>query len=165
MTVGATDPETAREGSRRVGIEQLRHRVHLSVGQFKAPVAGRYRVRFKGYTLWVAPLAGESIYLADWDTSLARPPRRSHQRLYAQRRAEPARGQLRPDSRPAVHDMGEVWLVAGETLVPDASRLYRSRPNNFRNPLMTPDGAPAWRSNGWKWRARSTTIPLPRATN
>ena len=44
---------------------------------------------------------------------------------------------------PAVHDVGEVWLLAGETLVPDASRLYRSRPNNFRNPLMQPDGAPA----------------------
>src|SRR6185436_3437404 len=44
---------------------------------------------------------------------------------------------------PAAHDIGEVWLLAGETLVPDASRLYRSRPNNFRNPLMQADGAPA----------------------
>jgi hypothetical protein len=44
---------------------------------------------------------------------------------------------------PAVHDLGEVWLLANETLVPDASRFYRSRPNNFRNPLMTPEGAPS----------------------
>lgn len=43
---------------------------------------------------------------------------------------------------PTVHDIGEVWLLANETLVPDASRLYRSRPNDFRNPLMTPEGAP-----------------------
>ena len=45
--------------------------------------------------------------------------------------------------KPAVHDIGEVWLLANETLVPDASRFYRSRPNDFVNPLMTPDGAPA----------------------
>jgi hypothetical protein len=44
---------------------------------------------------------------------------------------------------PAVHDLGEVWLLANETLVPDASRFYRSRPSNFRNPLMTSEGAPS----------------------
>ena len=44
---------------------------------------------------------------------------------------------------PAVHDIGEVWLLGNETLVPDASRFYRSRPNNFRNPLMQEDGAPS----------------------
>jgi hypothetical protein len=44
---------------------------------------------------------------------------------------------------PAVHDLGEVWLLANETLVPDASRFYRSRPNNFRNPLMTSEGTPS----------------------
>ena len=42
---------------------------------------------------------------------------------------------------PGVYDIGEVWLLANETLVPDASRFYRSRPNNFTNPLMQPDGA------------------------
>jgi hypothetical protein len=44
---------------------------------------------------------------------------------------------------PAVYDIGDVWLLAGETLVPDASRLYRSRPPNFRNPLMQKDGCPS----------------------
>src|SRR4051794_33041495 len=44
---------------------------------------------------------------------------------------------------PGVHDVGEVWLLGNETLVPDASRFYRSRPNNFRNPLMQEDGAPS----------------------
>jgi hypothetical protein len=44
---------------------------------------------------------------------------------------------------PAVHDVGEVWLLANETLVPDASRFYRSRPNAFKNPLMTAEGAPS----------------------
>ena len=44
---------------------------------------------------------------------------------------------------PTVHDLGEIWLLANETLVPDASRFYRSRPNNFRNPLMTKEGAPS----------------------
>jgi len=44
---------------------------------------------------------------------------------------------------PTTRDIGEVWLLANETLVPDASRFYRSRPDNFRNPLMTPDGVPS----------------------
>ncbi|MES2462298.1 MAG: DUF1595 domain-containing protein, partial [Armatimonadota bacterium] len=44
---------------------------------------------------------------------------------------------------PKVYDIGEVWLLAGETLVPDASRFYRSRPPGFRNPLMGKDGCPS----------------------
>ena len=43
---------------------------------------------------------------------------------------------------PAVHEMADVWLLANETLVPDASRFFRSRGGNYRNPLMTPEGAP-----------------------
>jgi Protein of unknown function (DUF1592)/Protein of unknown function (DUF1588)/Protein of unknown function (DUF1585)/Protein of unknown function (DUF1587)/Protein of unknown function (DUF1595)/Planctomycete cytochrome C len=110
--------------------------------RFKAPVAGRYRIRFSGYTLWAAQQAGKKSYLADW-ARISRGHGDEAINVYTRNgvlNRHVGSCDLTPD--PAVHDVGEVWLVAGETLVPDASRLYRSRPNNFRNPLMTPDGAP-----------------------
>ncbi|NDD65255.1 MAG: DUF1588 domain-containing protein, partial [Acidobacteria bacterium] len=36
----------------------------------------------------------------------------------------------------------EVFLLAGETIRPDAVRLFRSRPPNWRNPLAQRDGQP-----------------------
>lgn len=125
---------------------------------FRAPVAGRYRVRFSGYSLWVAPGGVTRRFASEHDhVGTPRPPNPNvgdYDRISAGRRHEPITvytrngvmnrrvGAFDVTPEPAVHDLGEVWLLANETLVPDASRFYRSRPNNFRNPLMTPDGAP-----------------------
>ncbi len=127
--------------------------------QFRAPVAGRYRIRFSGYTLWVPP-GGITMRFKGEDDKVGtpRPPNPNvgdYDRPQPGRRHEPITvytrngimnrrvGTFDLTPEPAVHDLGEVWLLANETLVPDASRLYRSRPNNFRNPLMTPEGAPS----------------------
>jgi hypothetical protein len=40
-----------------------------------------------------------------------------------------------------VHEL-DVWLLAGETIRPDAARLFRSRPPNYQNPLAEKDGCP-----------------------
>lgn len=125
---------------------------------FRAPVAGRYRIRFSGYTMWAAPGGVAMRFANEQDrTGTPRPPNPhvpDYDRLSKGRTHEPITVYTRngvPNRRvgefdltpePAIHDVGEVWLQANETLVPDASRLYRSRPNNFRNPLMTPEGAP-----------------------
>lgn len=127
--------------------------------EFRAPVAGRYRVRFNGYTLWVAPGGVQMRFANENDRKGSpRPPNPNvgdYDRISAGRRDEPitvytrngvmnrrvGEFDLTPD--PTVHEVGETWLLANETLVPDASRFYRSRPNNFRNPLMTPEGVPA----------------------
>ena len=93
--------------------------------------------------MWVAPLPGAKSHLPDWE-HISRGHSDEAVNVYTRNgvlNRHVGSFDLTPD--PAVHDVGEVWLVAGETLVPDASRLFRSRPNNFRNPLMTPDGAPA----------------------
>jgi len=126
---------------------------------FRAPVAGRYRVRFSGYTLWVRPGGVAMRFKDEKDvTGTPRPPNPwvpDYNEIERGRRPEPitvytrngvmnrrvAEFDLTPE--PAVHDLGEIWLLANETLVPDASRFYRSRPNNFRNPLMEADGAPS----------------------
>ncbi len=109
---------------------------------FKAPVAGRYKVRFSGYSIWVAPLAGDRKHLPDFEkvtTGRRYEPVTVYPRSGVMNRRV---GEFNLSPEPGVHEVGEVWLLKGETLVPDASRLYRSRPNNFRNPLMQADGAP-----------------------
>ncbi len=129
---------------------------------FRAPAAGRYRVKFSGYTLWVPPggiqrkFAGEkdkvgkpsapNLRVGDYDHP--QPGRRDEPITVYTRNGLLNRrvGSFDLTPEPASHDLGEVWLNANETLVPDASRFYRSRPNpgaSFVNPLMTPDGAPS----------------------
>ncbi len=125
---------------------------------FRAPVAGRYKVRFSGYTMWAAPGGIVMRFANEQDrTGTPRPPNphvpdydqiapgRTHEPITVYtRNGVPNRrvGEFDLTPEPGVYDLGEVLLQANETLVPDASRLYRSRPNNFRNPLMTPEGAP-----------------------
>jgi len=126
---------------------------------FRAPVAGRYRIRFSGYTLWVPPGGIQMTFSGEKDkVGKPRPPnpkvgdydhpqpgRRDEAITVYTRNGLMNRrvGSFDLTPEPGVYDIGEVWLLANETLVPDASRFYRSRPNNFVNPLMTPDGAPS----------------------
>ena len=128
---------------------------------FRAPTAGRYRVKFCGYTLWVPPggvrrkFSGENDKVGKpsapnmKDGDYDRPQRGRHDEpitVYTRNGLLNRRvGSFDLSPEPAIYDIGDVWLNANETLVPDASRLYRSRPNptgGFVNPLMTPDGAP-----------------------
>lgn len=159
LTVGDADPETREREA--VGWVSSNYVTGFTYrwDEFRAPVAGRYRVRFNGYTLWAAPGGVAMRFANERDRKgTPRPPNPNvpdYDRLERGRRHEPitvytrngvmnrrvGEFDLTPD--PAVHEVGEVWLLANETLVPDASRFYRSRPNNFRNPLMTPDGAPS----------------------
>ncbi|MCX6951789.1 MAG: DUF1592 domain-containing protein, partial [Verrucomicrobia bacterium] len=126
---------------------------------FRAPTAGRYRVRFSGYTLWVPP-GGISMRFKGEKDKVGTPsaPNKNHgdyDHPQPGRTEEPITvytrngimnrrvGSFDLTPTPATHDLGEVWLLANETLVPDASRFYRSRPNNFKNPLMTEQGTPS----------------------
>lgn len=159
LTVGADDP--AQRDLEAVGWVSSNYVTGFTYrwDQFRAPVSGRYRIRFSGYTMWCAPGGISRRFANDRDTvGTVRPPNKltpNFDELSRGRRNEPitvytrngvinrrvGEFDLTPD--PAVHDLGEVWLVANETLVPDASRFYRSRPNNFRNPLMQEDGCPS----------------------
>jgi hypothetical protein len=127
--------------------------------EFHAPVSGRYRVRFSAHTVWVPPggvrlpVPGRSDYakrsapdpnLGDYDR--AQPGRTQEPvSVYTRRGLSHRRvGAFDLTPEPAVHDLGEIWLLADETLLPDPSRFFRSRPDaKFINPLMTSEGAPA----------------------
>ena len=136
-----------------------------SWSQFRAPIAGRYRLRFKGYTIWVsgggigrwfyegfgeqkAPL----YYLPLWH----RPnldevwPGQSNEPIgvYAS-----SAGQNRPigafdfKPEPTVHEI-EVLLAAGEVIRTDGTRLFRTRVNGsdeqYVNPRAQTNGIPGY---------------------
>jgi Protein of unknown function (DUF1592)/Protein of unknown function (DUF1588)/Protein of unknown function (DUF1585)/Protein of unknown function (DUF1587)/Protein of unknown function (DUF1595) len=143
MTVGGKDPEKREHEAIAWLSSNYVTGFRYKWDGFEAPVAGRYRVRFSGYTLWVDPLPDAKKHLADWE-HISKGRRDESINVYTRNGVLNRHvGSFDITPEPAAHDMGEVWLLAGETLVPDASRFFRSRPNNYRNPLMTPDGAPA----------------------
>ncbi len=132
---------------------------------FRAPVAGRYRLRFSGYTLWVGP-GGNRIgdvgtgtnrknvtYAADWyqpNMTDVGPGRRDEPvTVYAQGGVKNRRlGEFDLTPEPTVSQIDDVWMLANEYLVTDASRFMRSRPTGsvaggYTNPLAQRDGQPA----------------------
>lgn len=159
LTVGEADPATReKEAVGWVSSNYVTGFTYRWDG-FRAPVAGHYRIRFNGYTLWVAP-GGISRSFANGADKIGKPrapqmhlpnfdevaPGRTNEPItvYTRNGLMNRRvGAFDLTPEPTVKDIGEVWLLAGETLVPDASRFYRSRPPDFRNPLMQKDGAPS----------------------
>jgi hypothetical protein len=159
LTVGDTDPKTRDlEAVGWVSSNYVTGFTYRWDG-FRAPVAGRYRIKFSGYTLWAAP-GGISYRFANGQDKVGKPgnprpqvpnyddisPGRTNEPItvYTRNGVMNRRvGSFDMTPEPAVYDIGEVWLLAGETLVPDASRFYRSRPPAFLNPLMQKDGCPS----------------------
>jgi mono/diheme cytochrome c family protein len=132
---------------------------------FNAPVAGRYRLRLKGYSVWVSGggigrwfYEGQGAEKAPvyWLPVWHRPnadeiwPGRNNEPIgiYAQ-----SSGQTRPigamdfTPKPAVGEI-EVQLAGGEGIRTDAMRLFRTRVNGsdeqYVNPLATREGMPGY---------------------
>jgi hypothetical protein len=132
---------------------------------FNAPVGGRYRIRLKGYSVWVSGGGigrwfyegqGEEKAPVYWLPVWHRPnadeiwPGRNDEPIgiYAQRS-----GQTRPvgvmdfTPKPTVGEV-EVQLGGGESIRTDAMRLFRTRVNGtdeqYVNPLATKQGMPGY---------------------
>jgi hypothetical protein len=132
---------------------------------FNAPAAGRYRIRLKGYSVWVSGggigrwfYEGQGAEKAPvyWLPVWHRPnadeiwPGRNNEPIgiYAQ-----SSGQTRPlgvmdfTPQPTVGEI-EVRLAGGEGIRTDAMRLFRTRVNGtdeqYVNPLATPEGMPGY---------------------
>src|SRR5690606_1192442 len=129
---------------------------------FVAPAAGRYKIQFRGYTVWVGPggywrlnsFRNGTVVKIDQPTRWYVPnfddvsPGRRHEviTVHAQGPAVGRRlGAFDLTPVPATHEM-EVFLLPGETISTDASRFFRSRPTStigyFTNPLAQRDGLP-----------------------
>lgn len=144
MTVGKDDPEK-REREAMGVVASNYEPIEIKWTNFRAPMAGRYKIRFSAYSFWAGP---------DSPAKWWRPSRTN---LSAGRTREPVTvyGEMPPRNvrrlgafditpEPGVYEL-DVWLLKGETIRPDASRLFRSRPGNpggFHNPLAEKDGQP-----------------------
>ena len=112
--------------------------------QFRAPVAGRYKLRFNAYSVWVGPGEGDQWFIPNLDDIS-----RGHRDEPITITADTPPGRLRTignfdvTPEPGVHEL-DVWLLAGEMIRPDAGRLFRSRPGagRWHNPLAEKDGQP-----------------------
>ena len=165
ITVGDSDPK-ARE-MEAVGWVSSNYVIGYLTHwrNFTAPVTGRYRMRFSGYTVW----AGPGGYKMNFHDATPTNPRGhaepawwyvpNFDDLSPGRRSEPviiysgggvARrlGAFDLTPNPAVHDLGEIYLNAGEWTITDATRFIRPRPSPAPNawghtsPLAQRDGMP-----------------------
>ena len=162
-TVGESDPATRELEA--VGWTASDYEAFPTAWpSFRAPVAGKYRVRFSGFTLWVE--GGGTARGPEWDGMDPKVMKRStdpkwysadYDKVAPGRRDEPihvyARGgsggrlgsfDLTPE--PAVYQLDSVWLMGGQTVVTDSARFFRSRPvptRGWTNALAQRDGMPA----------------------
>ena len=132
---------------------------------WRAPVAARYKLRIAGYTIWVAG-GGVARWFYEGQGAAKAPVyhtllwhRPNLDEVYPGRRDEPigvyaqGGGQTRPigavdfTPKPTVSEI-DVFLMAGEVVRTDGSRLFRTRVNGtdeqYVNPLATEDGMPGY---------------------
>ena len=163
MTVGESDPVT-RELEAVGWIASDYEAFPTAWSSFRAPVTGKYRVRFSGYTLWMGPggtsrgveyegidpLLLKRSNTPRWysgDTEKLSPGRRDEPiHVYARGGAGGRLGQFDVTPEPDVYQLDSLWLMGGQTLVTDSARFFRSRPvptRGWTNPLAQRDGVPA----------------------
>ena len=121
------------------------------------PVAGRYRVRLCGQTVWFGP-NGDARSFSSGGDKAGKPGKptwfyANMDDVSAGRRDEPimvsaqSAGLSRPlgefdlTPEPRVHEL-EGWLGGGESIMPKATRLYQPRPPTPTNPHAQRDGVP-----------------------
>ena len=162
LTVGEADPATRNREAIGKVASTFSDAGGYSWSQFRAPIAGRYRLRFSGYSIWVGPGGNRTQWRG---TGAAKAPvdlpfqwfRPDVDDVSRGRRDEPigvyaqlggvkrriGAFDLNPD--PAVGEVTAV-LNANEVIQTDPSRFIRLRVTgeNFgsRNPLAQTDGMP-----------------------
>jgi hypothetical protein len=142
-TVGATNPELRElEG---VGVVASAYEpIEPKFNQFRAPVAGRYKLRFNAYSVWVGPGPSNKWFVPNLD-DISRGRRDEPVTITAETPPRLLRklGDFDVTPEPSVHEL-DVWLLAGEMIRPDAGRLFRSRPgaSRWQNPLAEKEGQP-----------------------
>jgi hypothetical protein len=167
LTVGEADPATREREA--VGWVSSNYVTGYASDwrNFTAPVTGRYRLRFSGYTAWVGP---GGIRIDYSQASQAEPfrgvpqqPKWYHPNFDAVspgRRDEPVQvyagggvarllGTFDLTPEPKVFELEPVWLHAREYIITDSTRFVRTRTTpthrgvRYINPLAQADGMPA----------------------
>ncbi|MEP7336761.1 MAG: DUF1592 domain-containing protein [Acidobacteriota bacterium] len=141
MTVGAADP--AKRELESMGVVASTYEpLEIRFNQFKAPASGRYKLRINAHSFWAGP-ESEAKWWKPSRTDASAGRTREPVTLYAEIPPRQMRylGSFDVTPEASVKEM-EVYLLKDETIRPDAARLFRSRPPNWRNPLAQKDGQP-----------------------
>jgi hypothetical protein len=128
-----------REQEAVVMVTSTYEPAEIQYNRFRAKVTAKYRLRFSGNSIWISP-----------DFRTVTPGRAPEPvTVYSDRTPGLFRKLFSYDvgPEPTVVEQ-EVWLIAGETIRPDATRLVRCRPPDFDNPLAEEDGMPGV---AWQW--------------
>jgi len=144
MTVGKADP--AKREREALGVVASSYEpIEIKFNSFRAPSAGRYKLRFSAYTFWAGPESEKAWWKPDRKLVSAG---RTREPVSIYAAATPHRlrklGAFDVTPEPGMQDL-DVWLLEGETIQPDAARLFRSRPaisGGWHNPLAEKDGQP-----------------------
>jgi hypothetical protein len=141
LTVGDKDP--AKRELEGMGVVASSYEpLEIRFNQFKAPQPGKYKLRLMAHSFWAGPQPGDKWFHPSRTEAF---PGRTHEpiTLYAEIPPRQMRYLANVDvsPEPAVQEV-EVYLLKDETIRPDAVRLFRSRPPNWRNPLAEKDGQP-----------------------
>lgn len=148
MSAGKADPKLRDEEG--VGVVHGAYEpVEPNFGSFRAPVAGRYKLKLCGHSVWVGPgkptgKGPARWYIPDLD-DISKGHRPEPVTVYALTPPRVLRRIGNVDFNPdvTVNEL-DVVLKAGESIQIDTVRFYRSRPGASRaqNPLATPEGQP-----------------------
>jgi hypothetical protein len=128
-----TDPDRREKESMALVVSTYEP-TEIRFGSFRAPIAGRYKLKFSGYSVWMGPKYTETSKgkRSEPVSIYAETPPRSLRKL----------GSFDFNPDPTVCEI-DAWLLSGETIRPDAARFFRARPPDFKNPLATKEGMPA----------------------
>ncbi|MGE0885145.1 MAG: DUF1592 domain-containing protein [Blastocatellales bacterium] len=141
MTVGAADP--AKRELESMGVVASSYEpLEIRFNQFKAPLPGRYKLRLSAHSFWAGPESAEKWWRPSRTEAFpgrTREPITLYAEIPPRQMRYLANVDVSPD--PSVQEV-EVYLLKDETVRPDAVRLFRSRPPNWRNPLAEKDGQP-----------------------
>ena len=161
LTVGAADPAKRElEGFATPASTYIGNGYHFD--EFAAPAGGRYKLRLNSFSLWLgtvysAQLRGDKIPYWRPDRCFTSRGRTVEPvTLYALSEGGEKRllGTFDVTPEPTVHEL-EVDLLPGERILPDAARLFRSRPGFVGSPDATAEGMP-----GVAYRWMEVTGPL-----
>lgn len=160
FTVGDKDPKTRElEGFATPAGNYVGNEHHFD--QFTAPVGGQYKLRFNAFSLWIHTL-WEGRQKQWW-----RPNREKTEKgrtiepvtIYALSKGGEKRllGSFDVTPEPTIHEL-DVYLKPGESILPDAARLFRSRPGFIGTPEATKEGLPGV---AYRWMEVAGPIRTP----
>jgi hypothetical protein len=153
LTVGDKDP--ARRELEALGVVASSYEpIQPRFNQFRAPVSGRYKLRLRAHSFWAGP-ESEKLWWQASQKDISAGRTLEPVTLYASSPPQTLRRLDTVDFGPQseVREI-EAVLLKGETIMPDAARLFRSRPPNpdspgaknvrtaWHSPLATKQGQP-----------------------